>query len=71
MLIEHLIWSNEFLPRAQRTEVHFASLFSGGFITAIVVNPPERKLAKRTSVQWAKDYIETRREGIKYVLCKT
>ena len=23
---------------------------SGGFITAIVVNPPERKLAKRTSV---------------------
>ena len=29
----------------------FASLLSGGFITAIVVNPPERKLAKRTSVQ--------------------
>ena len=23
------------------------------FITAIVVNPPERKLVKRTSVQWA------------------
>jgi hypothetical protein len=34
------------------TEVHFASFLSGGFITAIVVNPPERKLAKRTSVQW-------------------
>ena len=33
------------------TEVHFASLFSCWFITAIVVNPPERKLAKRTSVQ--------------------
>ena len=32
------------------TEVRFASLLSGGFITAIVVNPPERKLAKRTSV---------------------
>jgi hypothetical protein len=30
--------------------VHIASFFSGGFITAIVVNPPERKLAKRTSV---------------------
>ena len=30
------------------TEVRFASFFSGGFI--IVVNPPERKLAKRTSV---------------------
>ena len=54
MLQKHLIWSNEFLPRAQRAEVHFASLFSGGFITAIVVNPPERKLAKRTSVQYSK-----------------
>ena len=28
----------------QCTEVRFASFFSGGFITAIVVNPPERKL---------------------------
>ena len=27
------------------TEVRFASFFSGGFIAAIVVNPPERKLA--------------------------
>ena len=34
------------------TEVRFASFLSGGFITAIVVNPPERKLAKRTSVKW-------------------
>jgi len=51
---EHLIWSNEFLPRVQRTEVQFASLFSGGFITAIVVNPPERKLAKHTPVQCVK-----------------
>ena len=33
------------------TEVRFASFFSGGLITAIVVNPPERKLAKCTSVQ--------------------
>ena len=32
------------------TEVRFASFFSGGFITTIVVNPPERKLAVRTSV---------------------
>ena len=30
--------------------MRFDSFFSGGFITAIVVNPPERKLAKRTSV---------------------
>ena len=35
----------------QCTEVRFASCLSGGFITAIVVNPPERQLAKRTSVQ--------------------
>ena len=30
--------------------MRFASFLSGGFITAIGVNPPERKLAKRTSV---------------------
>ena len=35
----------------QCTEVCFASFFFGGFITVIVVNPPERKLAKCTSVQ--------------------
>ena len=28
----------------------FFCVFSGGFITALVVNPPERKLAKRNSV---------------------
>ena len=38
----------------QCTEVRFASFFSGGFITAIVVNPPERRLEKRTSVHWCK-----------------
>ena len=36
----------------QCTEVRFANFLSGGFITAIVVNTPERKLAKRTSVRW-------------------
>ena len=30
--------------------MRFASFLSGGFITAIVVNPLEKKLAKRTSV---------------------
>ena len=35
----------------QCTEVRFASFLFGGFITAIVVNPPERKLAIRTSMQ--------------------
>ena len=33
------------------TEVRFASFQSGGFITVIVVNPPESKLEKRTYVQ--------------------
>ena len=33
------------------TEVRFVTFLSGGFITAIVVNPPERNLEKRTSVQ--------------------
>ena len=31
--------------------MRFVSFLSGGFITDIVVNPPEKKLAKRTSVQ--------------------
>ena len=33
------------------TDVRFASLLSGGFTTMAVINPPEKKLAKRTSVQ--------------------
>jgi hypothetical protein len=28
------------------TELHFASFFSGGFVTIIVVNPPEKKTGK-------------------------
>ena len=35
-------------PSLQCTEVRFASFFSGGFINAIAVNPPERRLAERT-----------------------
>jgi hypothetical protein len=31
----------------------FAS-FASGFIIAVAVNPPETKLAKRTSVNWFK-----------------
>ena len=34
--------------------MHLASFFSGRFITAIVVNTPEKKMAKRTSVRWYK-----------------
>jgi hypothetical protein len=32
--------------------MHFASLLSGGFTTMVVINPPEKKLANHTSVQW-------------------
>ena len=39
------------------TEVRFASFLSGGFITAIVVNPLERKLEKRTSVHWVSSHL--------------
>jgi hypothetical protein len=46
------------LKMEQCTEVRFASFLSGGFITAIVVNPSERKLAKRTSVQWGEIIFE-------------
>ena len=35
------------------TEVRFANFLSSGFITPIVVNPPERKLANCTSVRSA------------------
>ena len=42
--IERYIQSN-----AQRCVL--AVSFSDGFITAIVVNPPERKMTKRTSLQ--------------------
>ena len=30
----------------------FASFLSIGFTTMAVINPPERRLAKRTSVHW-------------------
>ena len=35
------------------TEVHFDSFLSDGFTTMAVINPPERKLAKRTCVYWS------------------
>ena len=48
-----------FHPNSQCTEVRFASLLSGGFIAAIVVNLPERELAKAplcngssATIQW-------------------
>ena len=35
----------------QCTEVRLATFLSGGFLTAIVVNPLERKQEKRSSLQ--------------------
>ena len=43
--------------RLQCTEVRFASFLSGGFITVIVVNSPEKKLEKRNSVKCTKALI--------------
>ena len=34
------------------TEVRFASFFSGEFTTMVVMNSPEKKLEKRTSLNW-------------------
>jgi hypothetical protein len=34
------------------TEVRFASFLSGGFTTMVVINPPKKKLTKRTFVLW-------------------
>ena len=42
-------WSN-ILISMHLTEMRFDRFLSGEFITAIVVNPPERKMAKCTSV---------------------
>ena len=41
-----------FWTAAQCTDVHFASFHSSVFTTITVINPPERKLAKRISVRW-------------------
>ena len=41
-----------YAPFNHCTKVHFASFLSGGFTTKPVINQPERKLAKRTSVQF-------------------
>ena len=41
---------NEIFNFLHCIEVNFASFLSGGFTTQAVINPPKRKLAKRTSV---------------------
>jgi hypothetical protein len=57
------------LQTADRTEVRFTSFLSSGFITAIIVNPPERKLAKCTPVFnfgqfWQKRYYNVKDKRI-------
>ena len=48
----------KYIDRAdQSTKVHFARSLSSGFITAIVVNPPERKVAKCISMQSKKRFL--------------
>ena len=58
-LVEHIVAQSTVkivycLPVANstpnRTKLQFAGFQSGGFYTVIVVNPPESKLTKRTSV---------------------
>ena len=49
-------WDEQPASRAQCTEVRFASLLSGGFTTMAVINPPEKNLANRTSVQMERSY---------------
>ena len=44
----------------QCTDVRFASFLSCVFTTMAVIIPPERKLSKRTSVQWLKEDYRTR-----------
>ena len=47
------------LKNAQQcTEVSFASFLSGEFTTMSVINPTERKLAKRSTVQWSNSCVD-------------
>ena len=41
--------------RAVHTGVRFISFLSGGFTTIAVINPTEKKFAKRIYVKWAKN----------------
>ena len=53
----------------QYTEVRFASFLSGGFPTMAVINPPERKLAKRISVQYLANFVYQTVSVCSYFLC--
>ena len=55
-----------FAVHLQCTEMRFVSFLSGGFINAIVVNPPERKLC----VQCPALYVHSMYLKITLILCK-
>ena len=65
--LEFAVW---YVVRATHcTEVRFASFLSGGFITAmIIVNPPERKVVKRTSVHCIAG-LTNAKNALKYFKC--
>ena len=46
-----VVYTAVLCPHSTAHRGAFCSFLSGGFIIAIVLNPPERKLAKRTSVK--------------------
>ena len=47
-------WNFDWKSFHNCTDVRFASFLSSGFTTMAVIISPERKLAKRTSVNWSK-----------------
>ena len=47
-----MFFHRQSMGKMECTKVRFARFLSSGFITDIVVNPSERKLAKRTSAEW-------------------
>ena len=52
----HTVWPLN-VRAAGWIEVRFASFLFGGFTTTAVMNPPERKLKKCTSVRWAPGFL--------------
>ena len=49
--------------------MRFASFISGGLTTMAVINQPERKLAKRISVQWGEMISEVPDLNLNFFTC--
>ena len=54
----------------QLTEVFFASFLSSGFTNMAVINPLERKLAKRTSVHCGNPVSNEQLSTVQWFKCK-